>query len=54
MSSKANASKRRSQPLKRNSKRKIGEKEAELSEKEVMKMSSLSFRTLIRNIIYSM
>lgn len=35
MSSKANASKRRSQPLKRNSKRKIGEKEAELSEKEV-------------------
>lgn len=37
MSSKANPSKKRSQHLKRNPKRKIDNEEAELSEKEVMK-----------------
>jgi hypothetical protein len=45
MPGKANASKKKSQQLKRNSKTKVGE-EVELSEKKVMRISSLSFRIL--------
>lgn len=48
MSSKANSTKKTSQQLKRNQKRKIGHEEMELSEKVVMKISSLSSRTLLQ------
>lgn len=46
MSNKAGASKKRSQQLKRNPKRKIDDEEVELPKKKVMKILSLSFRTL--------
>lgn len=46
MSNKAGASKKRSQQLKRNPKRKIDDEEVELPAKKVMKILSLSFRTL--------
>lgn len=46
MPGKANASPKKSQQLQRNLKRKTDDEEVEFSEKEVMKISSLSFRTL--------
>ena len=46
MSSKAHTSKKRSQQLKRNPKRKTSGEEVELSKKEVMKIPSSSSRTL--------
>lgn len=48
MSSKANTTKKTSQQLKRNRKRKIGREEVELSEKVVMRISSLSSTTLLQ------
>lgn len=46
MSNKAGASKKRPQQLKKNPKRKTDDEEVELPERKVMKILSLSFRTL--------